>query len=93
MQSYGELHDDPQVVANGYLTDVDVPGFGTAKVISNVVQLSDTPGAGIRRAPPRLGEHTAEVMAELGFSAEQIDQVLASCHGAADAVIAAVTDG
>lgn len=93
VQSYGELRDDPQVVANGYLTEVDVPGFGKAKVVSNVVQLSDTPGGGVRRAPPLLGEHTAEVMTELGFCPDEIDQVVQSCDGTAEAVIAAITDG
>ncbi len=93
VQSYGELHNDPQVVANGYLAEVDVPGFGAAKVVSNVVQLSDTPGGGVLRAPPRLGEHTAEVMAELGFDSDEIDQILESCRGADAAVIAAITDG
>ncbi len=92
VQGYAELRTDPQVAANGYLVDVEVPGFGTAQVVSNVVHLSDTPGGGVRRPPPRLGEHTAEVMASLGFSAAEIEQVERGCRGAAEAVIAAITD-
>jgi crotonobetainyl-CoA:carnitine CoA-transferase CaiB-like acyl-CoA transferase len=92
VQGYAELRQDPQVAANDYLVDVEVPGFGTAQVVSNVVHLSDTPGGGVRRPPPRLGEHTAEVMASLGFSAEEVAQVTDGCRGAADAVIAAITD-
>jgi len=92
IQNYDELVEDPQVAANGYLVDVDVPKFGPARVVSNVVHLSATPGAGVRRPPPLLGEHTAEVMEELGFSGDEIDEVLASAVGAADLIIAAIYD-
>jgi formyl-CoA transferase len=92
VQNYNELVVDPQVAANGYLADVDVPKFGTARVVTNVVHLSDTPGSGVRRPPPLLGEHTAEVMGELGFGRDEIDQVLSSAEGAADAIIAAIFD-
>jgi CoA:oxalate CoA-transferase len=92
IQNYDELVVDPQVAANGYLVDVDVPKFGRAGVVSNVVHLSDTPGAGVRRPPPLLGEHTAEVMEELGFGRDEIDEVLSSGAGAADEIIAAIFD-
>jgi formyl-CoA transferase/CoA:oxalate CoA-transferase len=92
VQDYEDLRRDPQVAANGYLAEVEVPGYGTAQVVTNVVHLSDTPGGGIRRRPPLLGEHTAEVMAELGFGAEEIEEVLRSCKGAADAVVALISD-
>ena len=90
IQGYDELVVDPQVAANGYLADVEVPRFGTAQVVTNVIHLSATPGAGVRRPPPELGEHTAEVMTELGFERAEIDVVLASADGAAELIIAAI---
>ena len=63
-----------------------------ARVVSNVVHLSKTPAAGVRRPPPLLGEHTADVMEELGFGRDDIDEVLASVAGAADEIIATIFD-
>jgi crotonobetainyl-CoA:carnitine CoA-transferase CaiB-like acyl-CoA transferase len=87
VQDYPELMADPQVEANGYLREVDVPGFGPARVVTNVVHLSDTPGSGFRRPPPELGQHTTEIMAELGFGPTEIEQVVAMGDGAVEAIV------
>jgi formyl-CoA transferase len=51
-----------------------VAGDGEALKVPGVVpRLSATPGA-IRSAAPKLGEHTDEVLRELGFSTSQIDE-------------------
>jgi crotonobetainyl-CoA:carnitine CoA-transferase CaiB-like acyl-CoA transferase len=92
VQGYDELVVDPQVAANGYLADVDVPRFGPARVVTNVVQLSDTPGNGASRPPPELGEHTAEVLQELGFTAAEVDEVATAGIGAVELIIAAIFD-
>lgn len=93
VQDYEELVRDPQVVANGYLTTVDVPGHGPAQVVTNVVHLSDTPGSGVRRPPPAIGEHTAEIMASLGFADDEIATVVAQNNPAVVSLIhAAIFD-
>jgi crotonobetainyl-CoA:carnitine CoA-transferase CaiB-like acyl-CoA transferase len=71
--------DEPQVAAMGFLRTV--AGYpGTNKPI-NVpdlpLQLTATPG-GIRERPPLLGEHTDTILARLGYSAAQIDELRAA---------------
>ena len=46
VQNYDELLEDPQVAANGYLAEIDVPTIGPAGVVTNVIHLSATPGRG-----------------------------------------------
>ncbi len=59
--------DDPQIRAMGLFTPIDYPGLPRpAPVAAAPVWLSETPG-GIRRRPPRLGEHTDAILAELGY--------------------------
>jgi crotonobetainyl-CoA:carnitine CoA-transferase CaiB-like acyl-CoA transferase len=91
VQNYKELLVDSQAEANGYIAEVDVPNYGKTKVVTNVVQLSDTPGLGATLPPPELGEHTSEIMASLGFSPEEVAEVLSPIEAAAAEIIGLVT--
>ncbi len=64
VQSYAEVFADPQVLARGMVAELDHPAAGPMRTLGIPVKLSETPGA-LRRPAPRLGEHTAEVLAEL----------------------------
>src|ERR1700722_11103078 len=66
-----EASRDPDVVANGYVTEVEYPKHGkTLKVHGTPWQFSETPARiGIA---PELGAHNDDVLTRLGYSAEQI---------------------
>jgi crotonobetainyl-CoA:carnitine CoA-transferase CaiB-like acyl-CoA transferase len=66
----------PQAVARQMRVEVDHPTLGSVPQVGLPYKLSATP-ASIRSAPPLLGEHSAEVLDELGYSAAQIDALRA----------------
>ena len=59
-----EALSDPQALAREMVVEVEHASVGASKTLGVPVKLSDTPGS-VRRAAPRLGEHTAEVLAEV----------------------------
>jgi crotonobetainyl-CoA:carnitine CoA-transferase CaiB-like acyl-CoA transferase len=72
--NYAQLFADPQVQHNGMVVEQAHPTAGTIKVIGIPVRLSETPGA-VGPAAPRLGEHSAEILAWLGYTAAEITQL------------------
>jgi crotonobetainyl-CoA:carnitine CoA-transferase CaiB-like acyl-CoA transferase len=66
VQRLSELEDDPQVIANDYITDVDHPVLGPVKMADHPIRYSETPHS-IRSVAAELGEHTEEVLLELGY--------------------------
>ena len=69
-----DVFDSLQVEANGFMAEVDYPGVGRAQMIDAPVRLSGRPGEVGARAPG-LGEHTEQVLRELGYPAERIEEL------------------
>ena len=67
-----EVLQDPQVAARNLLQEMEYPGARKPIPLSNTpVRLNETPGS-VRRRAPTLGEHTDEILGELGFSRLEI---------------------
>jgi crotonobetainyl-CoA:carnitine CoA-transferase CaiB-like acyl-CoA transferase len=66
-----EAANHPQVLHRGLISEMNHPTRGPLKQIAPAVRLSETPGE-MRLAPPRLGEHTHEVLKAGGYADEEI---------------------
>jgi len=70
-----QVLDDPHIAAKGLFQPVEYPGLDIpAPLMKTPVELSETPGE-IRTRPPTLGEHTDQLMEELGYSTEEISDL------------------
>jgi formyl-CoA transferase len=65
-----ELAEEPSLRATGTIVEVDHPKRGKYLSVGNPIKLSDSPTEVTRS--PLLGEHTDEVLAELGYSTQDL---------------------
>ena len=74
INNLAEVFADPQVRAREMVVELPHPLSGALRLGASPIRLSDTP-VQYRRAPPLLGEHTDEVLAELGLDAAAIAEL------------------
>ncbi|XQW86669.1 CaiB/BaiF CoA transferase family protein [Thalassotalea piscium] len=70
LQMLEQVMKDPQVVDSNFLYEYDYPGYGKVQSVGTGVRVGE--GGKVRRPPPRLGEHTDEIMQEIAeFKSKQ----------------------
>jgi formyl-CoA transferase/CoA:oxalate CoA-transferase len=71
VRNIGEVLADPQLESREMIATLMHPTAGPTRVMGSPVKLSGTP-ATVRTPPPTLGQHADAVLAELGYSAEEV---------------------
>lgn len=66
-----QMARDPQVLHNRMIVPLEHPSLGKIEVTGVPIRLGATPGA-VQKAPPILGQHSGEILSDLGYTAEEI---------------------
>ena len=68
-----DVFSDPQVKHLGLVEEVEHSTLGKIKQVGSPIRMDNIQGDSIKRAPPVLGEHTNEILLEMGWSSTEID--------------------
>jgi crotonobetainyl-CoA:carnitine CoA-transferase CaiB-like acyl-CoA transferase len=74
---FDEVLEDPQILQRNMIMDLEHPTQGKVKQLGFAIKLSETP-AQFRDFAPLLGQHTEEILQELGYSGELVEGLIKS---------------
>jgi crotonobetainyl-CoA:carnitine CoA-transferase CaiB-like acyl-CoA transferase len=77
VNNFQEVFDDPHIVARGVVGEIEHPRLGRMKAVRNPVLL-DHDGPDVHRHSPVLGEHSEEILRELGYAPAAIAELVAA---------------
>jgi len=77
VNNFKEVFDDPHIVARNVVGEIEHPRLGRMKAVRNPVLL-DHDGPSINRYSPLLGEHSEEILRELGYAPATIAELVAA---------------
>jgi CoA:oxalate CoA-transferase len=70
VNTVANVFEDPQIIAQEMVLDVDHPGYGIVRMLGFPIKLSETP-CRVRRPAPVLGQHSDEILTELGYTVSE----------------------
>lgn len=71
VNDYAAVAREPQALANDYITSLEHPSLGEVRTVGSPIKMSEME-TGPRSTAPELGQHTEEILLDLGYSWEQI---------------------
>ena len=74
INSVSEALADPHLAVRNFIVEIKHPKLGSLHSLATPIHMSQTP-LGYEKHPPLLGEHTMEILNELGYNAEQVDNL------------------
>jgi CoA:oxalate CoA-transferase len=77
VNNFQEVFDDPHIVARGVVGEIEHPRLGKMRAVRNPVLL-DHDGPDVHRHSPVLGEHSEEILRELGYAPAAIEKLVAA---------------
>ena len=71
INNVADIFADPHIQERGNLVEIEADGVGPVTMMGVLPRLSETPGE-LRHAGPKFGEHTDQILTEMGLTAQEI---------------------